>query len=431
MGTALRDHETGAATGIVFPTHPQALLDAGPAFLTRAFRAYGTLPAGAQVRAIRDAADCPAGNSGKKLFLTLDYAGAPPGTPHHLFVKFSRQFDDPFRDRRARELEGEVRLADLSRAPAFPVKVARAMFADCHHASGSGVLITERIGFGQGNVEPIRAKCRDHELADPARYYRATVRALARLAGAQKAGRLSPRLEQLFPWDRAIAEADPPRGWDAGLAAAKARAIAAFIGSAPQLFPAAVTAPDFAARLVADAVAFVNHEAQVRRFLQSNPDFIALGHWNTNIDNAWFERQPDGEFEAGLLDWGMVRQMNAGYALWGGLSASDPPMLARELDGLLALYARELAASGGPVLDLAALAMHFDLSVMLLGIALMFDCPALVAARLPGYATATGPHDSRLAADQVAQGFLHVFTNCLMLWESRDFGATLRRLSEG
>jgi hypothetical protein len=422
------DFECGDASGVAFPTHPQALLAAGPAFLTAALHASGSLPADAHVRAITAAADCPAGNSGKKLFLTLDYEGAPDATPRELFAKFSRQFDDPFRDRRRFELEAEVRLADLSRDPAFPVRVAKAMFADFHHGSGSGVLITERIAFGQGNIEPLRVKCMDHELPDPERHYRATVRALARLAGAQKAGKLSPRLEALFPWDRASAVADPPRTWPADAATGKARAIAAFIASAPQLFPPAVAVPAFAARLVEDARAFVAHETQVRRFLQSDPDLVALGHWNTNLDNAWFETRADGELEAGLLDWGMVRQMNAGYALWGGLSASDPAMLAAELDGLLSLYACELAANGGPVLDPGRLALHFDLSVMLLGIAMMFDCPTLVAARVPGYADATGPRDPLLASDQVAHGFLHVFTNCLMLWERCDFGASLRKI---
>ena len=42
------------------------------------------------------------------------------------------------------------------------------------------------------------------------------------------------------------------------------------------------------ARLERDAARFLRHEAEVRRFLHADPRFVALSHWNTNIDNAWF-----------------------------------------------------------------------------------------------------------------------------------------------
>ena len=29
---------------------------------------------------------------------------------------------------------------------------------------------------------------------------------------------------------------------------------------------------------------------------------IALCHWNANIDNAWFWREPDGALRCGLID---------------------------------------------------------------------------------------------------------------------------------
>lgn len=39
------DWVRGDATGLAFPTHPDALREAGTGFLTDAFRAYGTLSA--------------------------------------------------------------------------------------------------------------------------------------------------------------------------------------------------------------------------------------------------------------------------------------------------------------------------------------------------------------------------------------------------
>lgn len=419
------DFVTGDATGVSMPTHPDALREAGAAFLTQAFRAFGSLPADNAVARIVAIEPCHAGNSGQKLFLSVAYERPDPTLHTELFVKLSRDFADAFRDRRRYELEAEVRLAELSRLPAFPVHVAKPYFADFHHESGCGVLITQRIAFGEGGIEPLREKCMDHTLANALEHYRATVTALARLAAAQHSGRLSPELERLFPWDAAAASADLPISWDAPQMRAKVAAIGALVAGSPQLFPPAVTEPGFIARLERDALAFLRHEGEVRRFLHADPRFVALTHWNTNIDNAWFWRKAAGVLQCGLLDWGMVRQMNLAYGLWGGLSAADGAMLAAHLDALLALFARELAAHGGPALPPDLLALHFDLSVAMLGLALMIDLPALIAARLPEAANAGGPHDPLLAQDPVVRGFLHVSTNFLDLWARRDFGASL------
>ena len=48
--------------------------------------------------------------------------------------------------------------------------------------------------------------------------------------------------------------------------------------------------PQFIARLEREAVRFLRHEATIKRFLHADRDFIALCHYNTNIDNAWFWR---------------------------------------------------------------------------------------------------------------------------------------------
>jgi hypothetical protein len=424
------DFVIGDATGLSIPAHPEALLRAGAAFLTQAFHAFGSLPADNAVTRIRAVEPCHAGNSGQKLRLSVVYERPDPTLHTELFVKLSRDFADAFRDRRRYELEAEVRLAALSRLPEFPVAVAKPYFADFDQASGSGILITEKIAFGEGGLEPLREKCMDHTLANALEHYEATLDALAALAGAQHAGRLSPELERLFPYDRAAAEADLPIASDAAQLREKVASLRALIGGSPQLFPPAVTAPDFGSRLERDALAFLRHEKAVRRFLHADPRFIALTHWNSNIDNAWFWRDETGVLWCGLLDWGMVRQMNLAYGLWGGLSAADRAMLEAHLDPLLAGFANRLAAHGGPSLPLDRLGLHFDLSVALLGLALMMDLPALIEARLPAAAGAASPRDPVIRRDPVVSGFLHVTTNFLDLWARRDFGASLARVLE-
>lgn len=426
----LVDFVTGDDTGLRMPAHAKALRAGGSEFLTEAFRAYGVLPADNRVIAITRFDPCDAGNSGDKLFLSVEYARPQAGLHNDLFVKFSRDFGDAFRDRRRMELAAEIRLAALSRLPAFPVSVAKPYFADIEQASGTGILITQRIAFGEAGIEPVRPKNMDHELANPLEHYQATLRALARLAAAHRSGMLSPEVDALFAYDAGAAAGDIPIPWDEDQIREKARRIGAFVTSYPQLFPPNVASPRFLVRLEEEAVRFRHHEPAIKHFLHTNSDFIALTHWNTHLDNAWFWRDDDDTLQCGLLDWGMVRQMNITYGLWGGLSAATPDFFDRHLDDLLALYAKELRTHGGPVVDLGELELHFELSVVMLCVAIFFDTPALVLSRMPDIGSLDGPLDPRLAQDSVVHGFLHGFTNFLYLWETRDFGATLDALRQ-
>lgn len=424
------DFVRGDATGLRLPAHPEALEQAGAAYLTEAFRAYGSIAAENSVARIIRCEPCHAGNSGQKLFLSVEYAQAEPGLHSELFVKFSRHFTDAFRDRRRYEHEAEVRLAALSRLPAFPVHVAVPYFADFNHESGTGVLITQRIAFGEDGIEPLRPKNMDHELANPLEYYRATLTALARLAAAHKSGRLSPQADELFPFDAEAARAEMPIPWDQRQLREKVAAIGSFIESCPWLLLGDASAPQFIARLQHDALRFLEQEAAVRRFLYADPDYVALTHWNTHIDNAWFWRDTSGVLQCGLLDWGMVRQMNFAIGLWGGLSGASPEFLDGHLDELLALFVGELQASGGPRLDVGELKLRFDLAVAIIGLALLMDAPALVQSRLPDVADASSLTDPLLRRNQVANGFLHTFAAFLNLWARDDFGASLDRMLE-
>lgn len=425
IATPPPDFVTGDGTGIAIPAHPEAMREGAARFLTEAMHAYGTLDPGNRVADVTQFEPFAGGNSGRKLALSVRYARDEPNLPNALFAKFSRDFDDPFRDRRRHELDAEIHIAELSRLPAFPVPVARAVFADSHGESGTGLLITERIAFGAGAIEPLHPKCMDHRLPDAWPYYAATVSAQARLAAAHKAGRLSPQVEQLFPFDPEAAAADMPFAGDSAALAEKVERWDHFAQTHPQLLPPGLGDAAFFARLAKDVAAFVRHEAALRRFLHADPRFIALTHWNTNLDNAWFWREADGALRCGLLDWGMARQMNIGFGLWGGLSAADPGFLATRLEDLFTLYARELVQGGGPAVTADEVALHFDLSVALLGLSLMMDTPALVEARMPGLAQASDLHDPRILAEPVVQGFLQVSLNFLELWRTRRFGSAL------
>ncbi len=193
---------TGDHFGLPIPADPAALRAGGTAFLTRAFRVSGALSADNAVTRIsrvstKFPAAAPAGN-----FCCASSTTSPTSQAHtDLFVKFSRDLDNPIRDRGKTQMESEVLFATLSRAPGFPITVPVTQFADYHRDTGTGILITERIHFGVNGIERQYHKCLDYEMPEPLEHYRALLTALARLVGYHRSGHLPADLAGQFPVD--------------------------------------------------------------------------------------------------------------------------------------------------------------------------------------------------------------------------------------
>ena len=421
------DGVLGDTTGLMIPAHADALRAAGADFLTRAFRAYGALSEDNSVTRISRFELCTVGSTGQKVLLSVEYARPEPGLPLDLFVKFSRDFADAFRDRRRGELASEIALGELSRVVGFPIRVPVPYFADFHRESGTGLLITERIRFGLAGIEPLRPKCMDHLLDRPLEYYRTIVTALGRLAAAHASGALSPRVETLFPFDaRAAAESDPIP-WDEEGLSGQVERYAAFAARCPRLLPAHVRSPEFMAQFARDAVRVLRHERSIKQFMHADPTYIALSHFNAHIDNAWFWRDASGALQCGLLDWQRGRQMNVAYALWGALCAAGLDIWNDHLDELLRLFIAEFAAHGGPSLDPERLELYMHLYAATMGLAGLIVMPAVVCSKLPNPEAASGPQDSMVLDNEAARSFLHVFTVLLNLWQSPKFRMNLER----
>jgi hypothetical protein len=421
------DFVRGDATGLRIPVHPDALREAGAAWLTDAFRAFGALGPDTRVARIVRADPCPGGSTGQKLFVTVDYDPPRPDLHSQLFVKFSRDFGDPVRDGRGKyEMAGEIRFAGLSRDPSFPINVPAVYFADQQQSTHTGLLITQRIAFGAGAIEPQHLKCMDHELAEPAAYYRAIMRALARIAAAHRSGRLATDIASQFPFDAEAAAAANAIPYDAEQVSQRIRSFAAFVAQHPQLFPAELT-PGFFDELDADASLFLQHDAEIRRFQQSDPNLVALCHWNANIDNAWFWRDADGELQCGLMDWGRAGQMNLAYAIWGSLSGAHRDVWRDHFDELLTLFLRELHENGGPRLSCAELELQLGLYIGSMTLGYFIDSPARILKNLPEAGRAAGPFDPIFRASETARNQLHIATNALEFWRTRDVGGMLRR----
>jgi hypothetical protein len=391
--------------------------------LTEAFHASGALASSNRVVDIIQWVESSTGGTGRKLILSVAYEHPDPSLHTELFVKFSRDFSDEIRDRSRHMMDFEVRVASLSQLPGFPVRVPKVYFADNHAASGTAILITERIAFGSKGIEPSLSKCMDYEIEKPLEHYQAIVTALARLAGTHKAGRLPESVASQFPFDRAQLIGADHIPYNASRLQNRVSRYADFAAEFPQLFAEPIRSPQFIQAFKNAVPRFLEHELAIRQFLHSEPNFIALCHWNANIDNAWFWHNADGVMECGLMDWGRAGQMNVAAALYGSLSGAEPELWDEHLDSLLKLFADEFARCGAPTLDPEELKLHLYLFTAMMGLAYLLDAPPIIRKEIPDLSAATSRFDPRFQQNENARVQIHFLTQLLHQWQKHDFGA--------
>jgi hypothetical protein len=418
------DWARGDVFGIDFPAHPEALKSGGPEFLTRAFRASGTLAQDNKVTHIRALDEWMLGGTGVKALLSVTYQRDEPGLPRDLFVKFSRNFHDRVRDSGRHHMPPEVRLANLSRDPGFPVAVPKCVYADIQQDTLTGIIITERIPYGQGAIEPHHAKCMDQILPEPLAHYSTLVANLARLSGAHKSGRLGDVVERDFPLDLNMLIASRPR-LEAPLLVKRINRLAEFLLQYPHLAPAHIADRAFLGSFCADAPLVAEQQEDVWRFLYARPGMIALCHMNANIDNAWFWRDPDGTLRSGLIDWGSVGQMPVASSIWGCIGAAEPEMHDQHLDELLDIFIAEYARAGGPLLGRRELALHLEMHVMMSALH-MTTAPPAILREVPDPGVVADRHDPIFAMNETARVQLKVTVSLLNMWRRRDLGRLLR-----
>ncbi|MED5813388.1 hypothetical protein VST63_13585 [Mycolicibacterium sp. 050232] len=414
---------TGDSTGLEFPADPDTLRDAGPEFLTTALRSFGILPQENRISAITRFEDCTGGSTGRKALLDVRYADPAAGLPTELFVKFSRDFDDPRRDRGKSQMELEVAFGALSAGTKLPVTVPACLFADYHHASCTGMLLTERISLGQNGIEPHYDKCLDYRMPDALGHYRALLTSIARLAGAHHGGALPDLVTDRFRYDADKVTVGRRAPHSAVELTDQVHRLAAFADRYPALLPPAAGRPEFTTRMLAEVGTIAAAEVAVMNWLHATDEQVALCHWNANVDNAWFWTEPDGTLACGLMDWGCVSVMNVAMALWGSLCSAETELWDEHLDGLLAHFATEFHAAGGPVLDIARLRTQLLLYAAVMGVGWLLDAPAYLCTALPG--EAIDRFDPRIADNEPVRAQLLMLSNVLHLWDTEDFGALL------
>ena len=415
----------GDQFGLPFPTTVEPLLALGPSFLTAAFRASGALAPDNHVVSILHHKEFFGGGMGRKLLLSLQYARAAPSLQTELFVKFPRNFGDPLRDLFAPLMEPEVRFALLSRRDGFPIAVPKCYFADYDSNTKSGLLITERITYGEAGIEPFHDKCLDYQIEDPLSHYRALTRAIARLAGFHRAGNFGPDIDRQFPFDPGKIDVGARIPYTPEQLLLKLDKLKSFAAAYPRLFPGGSGSREFLESFSRQAPLVLEHELAIRKYLNGKADYIALCHWNSNMDNAWFWRDSRGELRAGLLDWGSVAQMNVAQSFYGMTCAAETDFLEAHERGLMELFVEEYARSGGPSIDVDEFAYLIKLAVAMLGIAWILDAPTLVETQIPDVHRVVDRHDPKLRDDFLARAQLHLLIVMLNEWRVHDIGGAL------
>ncbi|WP_395310679.1 hypothetical protein V4U86_07725 [Mycobacterium sp. AMU20-3851] len=413
----------GDGTGLAIPADPETLRHAGPDFLTTAMRRFGTLDADNTVDRITRFEECGGGSTGRKALLDVEYARAQPGLRTELFVKFSRDFDHPRRDRGKSQMELEVGFAALSARTELPVAVPACAFGDYHRESCTGLLVTERIGYGRGRVERHYEKCLDYAMPDQLGRYRALLTGVARLAGAHRSGLLPASVDAEFAFDAERVSVGKRIRCDDAELIDRVRRVVDFGATHPGLLPDGTA---FADRMLGEVARVAAAEDDVLTWLQGTGAHNALCHWNANVDNAWFWRDPDGVLRCGLMDWGCVSVMNVAMALWGALCSAETELWRDHLDDLLEHFATEFAAAGGPELDTGLLRTQLVLYAVVMGVAWLLDTPRMVCAAIPDLAEVTDRRDPRIAGAEAVRAPLLMLSNVLHLWETEDIGALMR-----
>jgi hypothetical protein len=419
----------GAHFGLDVPGDAAALLAGGSEFLTRAFRAAGSLTADDAVRRVVASREFVGGGTGKKLLLTVEYDRPAPELPEELFVKFSRNYDDDLRDSGRFQMVSEVAFAVLSRSPDFPVPVPRMMFADIDPETRTGLLVTECVPYGRNGVEPHHPKCLDYEVPDQVGHYAAILRGLARLSGSHRAGRLDPEFDRTFrrDRDREPATASFGRRVPEEKVVQWATRLFAFADRYPQLFPAEVRTPELREQFLADIPDVLAATDRIGQILHGNPDLMAFAHWNANIDNCWFRPGPDGRLEAGFLDWANAGQLSVAQSVSGALSCAEVELWEEHLDTLLAVFVEEYAACGGPLLDPEELRLHV-LLIAASGLPHSLGAPVAVPREVADLDAVDSARDPRFSRHENARIQLHMAVKTLSLWRSRQLGDLVRSL---
>ncbi|CAJ1386173.1 unnamed protein product [Effrenium voratum] len=429
----LQEKHMKVAPGIIymidFPFNAELLQKMGPAWLTKAFHAAGSIPKDNKVKTLKNIKEYIGGGNCAKLIFDVEYEVPAPDLHTQLFAKIPFPLaGNTLSDRMASSVMqsgselGEINAQRLLESR-LPFSVPRFYFGDVSNETSNWILITERIPFdqkdGDRKVDPAYDKMKDWELKGTMEeYYFLLTRYGAMMAGMDKAEKLAPRstMDSFFP----PASLRPKEMWgmkaeSTGIGekefAMKIKMGADFVGTTGKaLFPAVCSTPAFLQKYKKILAISNAYTAEMNWWCNRNPDYIAWSHGNLNVDNVFFFRDADGKLDLGVLDWGGARTDSMGWKLWWWLYCCEYDFLNANLDAMLDCFIKEYEAYGGPKLDRAELRWQFTLSALQQGVGLLGAVPQIYKmCKKTEFATITDRKDPRIAKNIDGKNTLRIY----------------------
>ncbi|CAJ1344013.1 unnamed protein product [Effrenium voratum] len=246
----------------------------------------------------------------------------------------------------------------------MPVKIPKYYFGDISNESTNFILITECIPFAgypplpAFKIEGPYVKCKDFEMAGSEKeHYLLLMQVHGRIGAAAKRGDLGseellatqlsrPNLQALTVSAEA-ATGGHPKVCATGLRGA----IKFFAATAQVLYPEFVMEDAFQEKFFRTMMTLNAYAREISLWKSSDADYVALGHLNLNVDNAFFWRDGEGGLDCGIFDLGGFGAAPMHHRIWWGLNCAEFPMIRQHLEEFLTVFIETYESQGGPKLD--------------------------------------------------------------------------------
>ena len=219
----------------------------------------------------------------------------------------------------------------------MPVKTPKFYFGDISNESSNFILITERVPFtGMPPLKPFEiegpyVKCKDYEMEGTDKdHYRLLMQVHARIAAAHKTGKMGTEdfLQQNLMFNNIAwhpIQPDSASGAPPQVVAGQLRVATKFFSeTAKVLYPDYVTTQAFQEKFFNTMMLANAYQKELMYWKLQDIDYVALGHQNLNVDNAYFWRDDKDVLDCGIFDLGGLTVGYKGTVAVGGvlLSAS-------------------------------------------------------------------------------------------------------------
>lgn len=398
----------GDSYGLDVPPNLDALEKLGAPWLTKAFRAAGTIAADNSVTKIVVFKRLPvttkdsAGGAGAKAFLTLEYEKPDPELHTELFVKLPWDTVGDkdtggcamYRFKLSSGMSGDMEYQECTiyhfLGHILPFQTPKFYFADICRSNTNYILITEKILFGGSadyfggkhkktfekyEVLPVAEKYFDFERPPKQRYemYYAIMRAMARMAAwdhnkhfdflpKEITGANRYPMPCLGMFEFPMKQKPQKRAMGAKIAATCFKSMKELVREkGKRCFPLELRNDDFFKALEAGMADAAVYKDDIAMYGLLFPEMISFTHVNCQSDNAYFWYNSTDEIDCGIIDWGGAGPMPLVNMFQGALTSCEGDVLAEHEVGFIRCYIETFHGECGIKLNLGEIHRLFQM----------------------------------------------------------------------